>query len=916
VVLVLRLARLAMAWLPLTLIIAVGVAVSIDASVLSARYGEARARAEFERRADGEIAALKISIDTALGAVTSLAALFEARGTVERSEFKRFAETILGSNASIQALEWAKVVPHDQRASVEAQLTAEFGFGVHFTQHTDHDSMTVAGERARYVPVMYFTPMRGNLPALAYDLASEPTRRAAVEQAERTGQPVASGRIVPVQLANEYSFLLLRPIFDATERPRHMTGLVLGLFRIRDIVAAAMAEREGSRVRLLLLDRSAPEAEQVLYPRDPDSRLADLLAAPGVASDVVVGGRVWRIVILPAGDHQVPGLWESRLVLAGGLLLTGNVALYVLLIMRRRRAIEREVHIRTEEAKAAMDHMRQGLCRFDAHGRLVVANQRFAALFGLQADEIRPGLTLPALLAPATARGRLDGAAAAFVCEHMQALTEAHVPANATWEPSSGFALAVLYQPMDDAGWLVTLEDVSERQVAEARIAHMAHHDALTDLANRTLFRARLQQALAGIEPGQQVGLLYLDLDEFKSVNDTMGHPTGDRLLQAVTLRLLGRVRETDTVARLGGDEFAVLLPQITRLEDAASLAGRLIEAIHEPFDIDGVQITVGTSIGIALAPQDGSDPDELLRHGDLALYRAKLDGRGVYRAFRPEMDAAIRARRALETDLRQALALGQLSVEYQPLVDLLHCTVSGFEALVRWNHPVRGAIPPSEFIPLAEETGLIEAIGEFVLRQACEAAMSWPQEIGIAVNLSPVQLRSPRLLAATEATLRSTGLAPRRLELEVTETAILQDTEANLTALTALRRLGVHFALDDFGTGYSSLSYLRRFPFDRLKIDRSFVRELERSDDCLAIIRAICGLALQLGLATTAEGVETEVQLAAVAAAGCNEGQGYLFSQPVPASAILAFLARLLTRAETLRRACLETLPPAEAAA
>ena len=255
-------------------------------------------------------------------------------------------------------------------------------------------------------------------------------------------------------------------------------------------------------------------------------------------------------------------------------------------------------------------------------------------------------------------------------------------------------------------------------------------------------------------------------------------------------------------------------------------------------------------------------------------------------------------------SDLRQALALGQLSVEYQPLVDLLHCTVSGFEALVRWNHPVRGAIPPSEFIPLAEETGLIEAIGEFVLRQACEAAMSWPQEMGIAVNLSPVQLRSPRLLAAMEATLHLTGLAPRRLELEVTETAILHDTEANLTALTALRRLGVHFALDDFGTGYSSLSYLRRFPFDRLKIDCSFVRELERSGDCLAIIRAICGLGLQLGLATTAEGIETEVQLAAVAAAGCNEGQGYLFSQPVPASAIPALLARLGTRTETLRRA------------
>jgi diguanylate cyclase (GGDEF)-like protein len=299
----------------------------------------------------------------------------------------------------------------------------------------------------------------------------------------------------------------------------------------------------------------------------------------------------------------------------------------VLLIMRRQRAIEREVRLRTQEAKAAMDHMRQGLCRFDAAGRLVVANQRFAALSGLQAEEVRPGLSLDELLAPATACGTLDATAAALLCEHMQALTQAHLPANATWELGSGFALAVLYQPMDDAGWLVTLEDVSERRVAEAMISHMAHHDALTDLANRTLFRTRLQQALAAIAPGQHVGLLYLDLDEFKSVNDTMGHPTGDRLLQAVTMRLLARVREADTVARLGGDEFAIVLPRINRLEDATNLAGRLIEAINEPFDIDGVQITIGTSIGVAMAPQDGGDPDELLQHSDLALYRAKLDG-------------------------------------------------------------------------------------------------------------------------------------------------------------------------------------------------------------------------------------------------------------------------------------------------
>jgi CHASE1-domain containing sensor protein len=371
-VVLLGLARVAKAWVPLTLIVAIDVALSIYASIVSARFGEARARAEFERQAIGEIAALKISIDAALGAVTSLAALYEARGTVERGEFKRFAETILVSAASIQALEWTRVVPHDQRAVAEEQLAREFGSGVHIMQR-DHARLTVAGERERYVPVTYITPMQGNELALAYDLTSEETRRAAVEQAESTGLPVASGRIEPVQQANEYSFLLFRPIFAAAEQPGRMAGLVLGVFRIRDIVAMAMAGREGNHTRLLLLDRSAPKADQVLYPRDPGGGLADLLAIPGVSADVAIGGRVWSIVVVPAGREGVPGRRESRVVLAGSLVLTGNIALYVLLIMRRQWAIEREVRIRTQEAKAAIDHLRQGLCRFDANGRLLVA---------------------------------------------------------------------------------------------------------------------------------------------------------------------------------------------------------------------------------------------------------------------------------------------------------------------------------------------------------------------------------------------------------------------------------------------------------------------------------------------------------------------------------------------------------------
>jgi diguanylate cyclase (GGDEF)-like protein len=897
----LRLARKAMAWLPLALITVIGVALSIYASILGARYGEAQARAEFEREALGEIGALKVSINASLGAVTSLAALYEARGSVEPSEFKRFADTLLASDPSIQALEWAKVVNHDQRSAVERQMSTIFGSDFHFTERSAHGNLIVAGQRPRYVPVIYVVPLPGNEPAMAFDLMSEATRRAAVEQAERTGEQVASGRIVPVQ-TDEYSILLFRPIFAVAEPPRPMTGLVLGLFRLRDIVATARAGANGNRVRLLLVDRSAPEAEQLLYPRNLDGRLAELLSLPGVTSDVTVGGRSWHIVAQPAERDPGYGPWEGRIALGAGLLLTGNLAGYVLLVMRRRQISEREGQIRIQEARATMDHMRQALVRFDRYGRLLVANHRFTSLFRLHEDEVRLGLSMQALLVPPTQRGTIDAAMAELICETLQMLATDQVQANTTCELGSGLALAILYQPMDDGGWLVTFEDIAERQVAEAKMMHMAHHDALTDLANRTLFRTKLQQALADVAPDLQVGLLYLDLDEFKTVNDTLGHPVGDQLLQAVTQRLLARVRKSDVVARLGGDEFAVVLPIVDRSEEITGLASRLIEAIRAPFDLDGAQITIGTSIGIASAPTDGNDPDELLQHADVALYQAKLDGRGIFRSFQPEMDARVRARRAMEGDLREALAMGQFALHYQPQVDLQEGVVSGVEALIRWFHPRRGFVPPSEFIPLAEETGLIEEIGEFVLRQACETAASWPSQMRIAVNVSPVQLRSPRLLGAVQEALRTSGLPPRRLELEVTETAILHDTEANLTALTALHDLGLSIALDDFGTGYSSLSYLSRFPFDRLKIDQSFVGKVELREDCLAIVRAICSLARQLDLKTTAEGVETEAQLAAVTAAGCIEVQGYLFSAPVPVGAIPALLARLEFRLAQLR--------------
>ncbi|MGX5776705.1 putative bifunctional diguanylate cyclase/phosphodiesterase [Methylorubrum zatmanii] len=427
--------------------------------------------------------------------------------------------------------------------------------------------------------------------------------------------------------------------------------------------------------------------------------------------------------------------------------------------------------------------------------------------------------------------------------------------------------------------------DVTEQRRAEARITHMAHHDSLTGLPNRVLFAARLGEAIAEqARSGAGTALLCLDLDKFKFVNDTLGHPAGDALLRQVAERITACLRREDFVARLGGDEFAVLL----RAPDAATvrrIAGQIIEALSRPIRLGDRDCQIGVSIGIARLPEHGRDPDTLQRNADLALYRAKAEGGGVAHCFEAAMDGWARSQRRRETDLHEAFARGDLMLAYQPVVDVRTQAIVGFEALLRWHHPVEGPIPPGEFVPLAEQTGLIGPLGAWVLRQACAEARDWKAPLRVAVNLSPVQFRDPGLVTVVDEALSQTGLAPERLELEVTESVLLAASETNLATLHSLRKLGVRISMDDFGTGYSSLSYLQRFPFDKIKIDRSFVQQLGDSHHSAAIVRAVIGLGASLGIVTVAEGIETEGQFAHLRAEGCDEAQGYLFGHPVPAA-------------------------------
>jgi diguanylate cyclase (GGDEF)-like protein len=471
-----------------------------------------------------------------------------------------------------------------------------------------------------------------------------------------------------------------------------------------------------------------------------------------------------------------------------------------------------------------------------------------------------------------------------------------HIKADGSEIQVLTFGRRVAFDGRD--GYLVAVVDITERRKAEARIAYMAHHDGLTNLPNRDFYQERLRQALERAEAGKHVAVLCVDLDLFKNVNDSFGHPIGDRLLRQVAERLRAQVRGDNIAARLGGDEFAILLASGVTPNETSDFADQLINVLSARYDIDGIEAVVGASIGIALSPGDGTTSQELMRNADMALCRAKSDGGGVHRFFEREMDRQAQKRRDMERDLRAAFANGEFELHYQPLVDIAANRISGFESLLRWRHPEKGMMSPAEFIPVAEDIGLIVALGEWVLREACTEAAKWPAEVKVAVNLSPVQFRSRNLVQAVVSALAHSGLSPRRLELEITETVFLAETEVNLAILHQLRELGVGISMDDFGTGYSSLSYLRSFPFDKIKIDRSFVKDLAKRSDCVAIVRAISGLGRSLNITTTAEGVETTDQLDWLRAEGCNEVQGFLFSAARPASEIERLLTDFAQRA------------------
>ena len=569
-----------------------------------------------------------------------------------------------------------------------------------------------------------------------------------------------------------------------------------------------------------------------------------------------------------------------------------GISLIAAMIDRRSKS---ELHQQKFVLDTAIANMSQGLCMFDAEGRIVLFNQRYSEMMGRTGLNLQ-GRTLVDVLRHQKSIGEWEGDPDEFFTRLVSEAKAGNALTKTVVQ--RGRSIRIVDQPMRGGGWVATFEDVTEWQQAQEQISHMARHDALTNLPNRTLFREQLDQALRLVKHSDQLAVLCLDLDHFKEINDSLGHPVGDALLKEVARRLGECVAENDTVARLGGDEFAIV--QFCKDCDptvASLLASHIVETIGAPYEIAGHQLVIGVSIGISLAPEDGKNPDDLLKKADLALYRAKADGRSTYRFFETGMDARAQARRILELDLRMALQRNEFEVHYQPIRDLAGDRIVAFEALARWKHSQRGLISPLNFIPLAEETGLIVPLGEVVLRKACTDAAGWSQDVCVAVNLSPVQFKNPNLVSSVKAALEESGLPARRLELEITESVLLQNSAATLAVLHELRAFGVRISLDDFGTGYSSLSYLRSFPFDKIKIDRSFVSDLATREDSMAIVRAVTGLGKSLGIVTTAEGVETDAQFDLLRREGCTQAQGFLFSRPRPAADVETMLGNERSR-------------------
>jgi diguanylate cyclase (GGDEF)-like protein len=884
----------------------VGLALSIYVWRVVTLRENRQAELELSARANSRALILQSGINQYLTKITTLRALFESDSAVSHREFETFSEFLLRDQPAILAVSWIPRITRANRVAHELAAAREGLPGYQIKSIAGDGSLAPSADAGEYFPIFYSTSESSGSPLLGLNLNDGGFRQQMLERARDLDQLASTPNFVLRRGGGgRDGFLAVLPVYrsglphDTVEdRRSNLVGFVEGVFQTGMLIETILrtTPTPGGLALYFFSADSGEDAPPLyfrpsrLHPEAIAESRAVLTAGPHWSEVLSVGDGRWTFIATPVpGGPATSRHFDVWLMLICGLLVTWIVVAYIWASGRRSAAV---LDTLNEHFEAALNNMVQGLVMFDASERLLICNSQYIKMHGLSRKIVKPGCTLIELLKHRAERDHLLGDPYQYRADFLSQLSLGK-RFQQVLESANGHATTITNLPMSNGGWVTTHEDITERRSAKAKIAFMALHDALTNLPNRRLFQEQMENRLARLPPNHKFAILCLDLNRFKSVNETLGHPVGDKLLRQVAERMSGCLGEDDTLARLGGDEFAVLQASLQQPDDAVALAARLMEAASAPFSLDGHQVVISASIGIAIAPTDAADADQLFKAADTALSRAKKDGRGTYRFFETGMDTLLQMRRALELDLRKALVNGEFELYYQPLVNVERQEISGFEALIRWNHPERGLVSPVDFIPLAEETALIGPIGEWVLHQACAEGMKWPGEIIVAVNLSPVQFKMGNLSEMVMNALAQSGLPAKRLELEITEAVLLADTKSTLETLHRLRNSGVRIAMDDFGTGYSSLSYLRSFPFDKIKIDQSFLHDLPFNAGSRAIIRAVVGLGRSLGMTTACEGVETQEELDYLKREGCTEAQGYFFSKPKPAGDLLELLSQ-----------------------
>ena len=887
----------------------VSIVVSITVWRLIVASETRTAELEFARRTDNQASVLQSGITDYLDKLYSVRALFDSSNdSISRDEFERFSNSLLVNHAAILNLSWIPRVKHVERAAHELAAVRDGLSDYHIRAIGPDGTLPISPEKDEYFPKYYSTEARTS-GAYGLDNNDGGAREQALAHIRDADVlSISPPLLLHIGDGDRRGFWAGLPIYardlphgTVDERRRNLLGIVQGVFQIGVMIDTLFAGiTPPSRLYLFAPDASKNDPP-IYFASHLDTETIEATPQTALAAELHrtfhlnFGDVQWTMVVTPGQAGLISIKYpRSSIVLICGLLLSGILTSFIWVVRRDSHKLQltngqlRQQKIRLD---AALENMSQGLCMFDADGRIVLFNARFAKWMGLP-PAILQGLPLLDLIKSRKAAGEYVGEPHELAARVIAAVRDGKSRTRII-ETSSKRVIRVVEQPMLEGGWVSTSEDITEWQQAQAQISHMAHHDALTGLVNRTQLIEKLKNALALLPlRGGSIAVHFIDLDRFKSVNDTLGHDSGDFLLKTVAERLRAVTRADDIVARLGGDEFVVVQTGVGGVDQADDFARRLTSAMTAPMKLRERPIFATVSVGVAMAPVDGTNPERLLKCADLALYKAKADGRNCVRFFRAEMDTDLQALFKLETTIRDAVLHDRFELHYQPIFEILERRLVGFEALLRLPAEDGTLIPPLVFIPVAEDLQLIDRIGTWVLREACRTAANWPEALTVAVNLSPAQFSTGSISDIVAAALKESGLAARRLELEITETLLLGNSEAIMAELLTLKAMGLAIVMDDFGTGYSSLSYLWRFPFDKIKIDRCFMQGFDGSGrDVRTVVKTIIALGRELNMRVTVEGVETATQAAFLDNIAGDQVQGFFFGRPIPAIDVGAYI-------------------------